>query len=45
MNQTRFTHTAIVTNDYQFIYVYGGFQNQPLKSVEKYNVIDNIWTY
>ncbi len=44
MNQSRFTHTAVVTNDYQNILVFGGFQNEPLKSVEVYNILENKWT-
>lgn len=39
LNQARFTHTALCTGDYQNIIVLGGFQNQPLKTVEVYDTI------
>ena len=41
--QGRFTHSAIVTGDYQKIIVFGGFQECALKSSEIFNVIDNKW--
>jgi influenza virus NS1A-binding protein len=44
MNEGRFTHSAVSTSDYQNIIVFGGFQNQPLRSVEVYNTVENKWT-
>jgi hypothetical protein len=32
MNCGRFAHTAVVTNDLQYIIVSGGYQNKALKS-------------
>jgi adenine deaminase len=35
MNYARCTSATVVTNDFHNIYVFGGFDNVPLKSVEK----------
>lgn len=43
MHQPRCTFSSIVTPDNSYIYVFGGFDNGPLDSVEKYSVINESW--
>ncbi|KAM3139361.1 hypothetical protein pb186bvf_008581 [Paramecium bursaria] len=43
MLHPRCTLSAIATPDNQFIYVFGGFDNAPLDSVEKFDVLSGKW--
>lgn len=43
LTMPRFAHTAVVTNDLQSIIVSGGFNKQPLKSVEVFDIMEGKW--
>ncbi|EAS03065.2 kelch motif protein (macronuclear) [Tetrahymena thermophila SB210] len=43
MRYSRCTSSAIVSQNNQHIYVLGGFDNGPLDSVERFNVINGMW--
>ncbi|CAD8103312.1 unnamed protein product [Paramecium sonneborni] len=43
MIHPRCTLSALSTPDNQYIYVFGGFDNGPLDSVEKYSVLSGNW--
>jgi len=43
MNYPRCTLSAVTSSDFRNIFVMGGFDNGPLKTVERYSVIDNTW--
>ncbi|KAL4445683.1 hypothetical protein ABPG74_006234 [Tetrahymena malaccensis] len=43
MRYSRCTSSAVVSQNNQHIYVFGGFDNGPLDSVERFNVINGMW--
>jgi hypothetical protein len=43
MSSGRFAHTAVVTNDLQYIVVSGGYQNKALKCTEIFDIIKEKW--
>jgi hypothetical protein len=45
MNNPRCTLTAVCSPDFQYIYVMGGFNGQPLNVVERYSVMDGQWEF
>ena len=45
MNISRCTLSAIASPDYEYIYVMGGFNGQPLDSVERYSVMRDEWEH
>jgi hypothetical protein len=44
MIEPRSTHSAVATSDYQYIFVFGGFHNNPLKTIEVYSIAENKWS-
>jgi hypothetical protein len=45
MNNARCTLAAIPSADYQYIYVIGGFNGNPLNVVERYSVVNDCWEF
>ena len=43
MNHPRCSLSAVVTNDFAYIYAIGGFDSSPLNLVERYSVISESW--
>ena len=45
MSTNRGTFASLVSPNYNFIYVIGGFNGQPLDHVERYDVMKDSWEY
>jgi len=45
MNTSRGTFAAVVSPNFNYIYVIGGFNGQPLNHVERFDVMNNTWDY
>ena len=43
LSMPRFAHTAVITNDLQSVIVSGGFNKEPLKSVEIFDTMEGKW--